>query len=149
MRHFKIIHGNNVLYDLYLSFPDAALGTSIEVPTITGKVKITVPAGTQSGKVMRLRGKGIKDINGYGTGDQLVHINVWTPRTLSKDEKEMLEHKAQLDILEHLSVYINNLRESLTRELIVNDVKSDEELEEKLKKIKIEQQENHIDLGLG
>lgn len=65
------------------------------------------------------------------------------------DEKEMLEHKAQLDILEHLSVYINNLRESLTRELIVNDVKSDEELEEKLKKIKIEQQENHIDLGLG
>ena len=89
--------GNNVLYDLNISFPDAALGTSIEVPTITGKVKITVPAGTQSGKVMRLRGKGIKDINGYGTGDQLIHINVWTPRTLSKEEKEMLETMKESD----------------------------------------------------
>ncbi len=89
--------GNNILYDLFVSFPDAALGTSMEVPTITGKAKITIPAGTQSGKVLRLRGKGIKDLNGYGTGDQLIHINVWTPRTLSKEEKEMLETMRESD----------------------------------------------------
>ena len=65
------------------------------------------------------------------------------------DEKDMLCQKAQLDLLEHLSVYINNLRESMTRELIVNGVKDEEMLKEKLEKIKIEQAENHIDLGLG
>ena len=68
-------------------------------------------------------------------------------RTL--DEKDMLAQKAQLDMLEHLSIYINNLRESMTRELIVNGVKDEEMLKEKLKKIKIEQAENNIDLGLG
>ncbi|MFY0626414.1 MAG: molecular chaperone DnaJ [Reichenbachiella sp.] len=83
--------GNNVVFDLYLNFVDAVLGTSIEVPTIDGKVKIKIDQGTQSGKILRLRGKGIKDINGYGTGDQLIHVNVWTPKTLTKEEKSTLE----------------------------------------------------------
>ncbi|MGK7395031.1 MAG: molecular chaperone DnaJ [Candidatus Cyclobacteriaceae bacterium M3_2C_046] len=83
--------GNNIVFDLYLNFADAALGTSVEVPTINGKVKIKLDAGTQSGKILRLRGKGIKDINGYGYGDQLIHVNVWTPQTLSKEEREILE----------------------------------------------------------
>jgi len=83
--------GNNIVYDLYLNFVDAALGTSVEVPTINGKAKIKVEPGTQSGKILRLRGKGIKDVNGYGTGDQLIHINIWTPKTLSKDERKTLE----------------------------------------------------------
>ncbi|MCH7397603.1 molecular chaperone DnaJ [Belliella sp. DSM 107340] len=83
--------GNNVVYDLYVSFIDAALGAQVEVPTIDGKVKIKIDAGTQSGKMLRLKGKGIKDINGYGKGDQLIHVNVWTPKQLSKEEKQMLE----------------------------------------------------------
>ncbi|HAA23279.1 MAG TPA: molecular chaperone DnaJ [Cytophagales bacterium] len=83
--------GNNVIFDLYVSFIDAALGTSVEVPTIDGKVKIKIEAGTQSGKLLRLRGKGIKDIEGYGRGDQLIHVNVWTPKQLSRDEKATLE----------------------------------------------------------
>ncbi len=83
--------GTNIIYDLYMSFIDAALGTSVEVPTIGGKVKIKIEAGTQSGKILRLRGKGIKDINGYGSGDQLIHVNIWTPKNLSSDEKAVLE----------------------------------------------------------
>jgi molecular chaperone DnaJ len=83
--------GNNVVYDQYISFVDAALGASVEVPTIEGKAKITLKSGTQSGEILRLRGKGIKDLNGYGKGDQLVYINVWTPKNLSNSEKETLE----------------------------------------------------------
>ncbi|KAA9327369.1 molecular chaperone DnaJ [Adhaeribacter soli] len=83
--------GNNVVYDQYISFVDAALGANIEVPTIEGKAKISLKAGTQSGEILRLRGKGIKDLNGYGKGDQLVYINVWTPKNLSNSEKETLE----------------------------------------------------------
>ncbi|MCB0491812.1 MAG: molecular chaperone DnaJ [Cyclobacteriaceae bacterium] len=83
--------GNNVIYDLYLNFVDAALGTSVEIPSIGGKVRIKIEPGTQSGKMLRLRGKGVKDINGYGTGDQLIYINVWVPKKLSSDEKEKLE----------------------------------------------------------
>lgn len=83
--------GNNVVYDLYLSFLDAALGTSVEVPTIEGKVRIKIEPGTQSGKILRLKGKGIGDINGYGKGDELIHVNIWTPKTLSKEEQEILE----------------------------------------------------------
>ena len=86
-----IREGNNVVYDLYLSFIDASLGTSLEVPTIGGKAKIKIEAGTQSGKILRLRGKGIKDINGYGKGDQLIHVNVWTPQKLTDEEKTLLE----------------------------------------------------------
>jgi len=82
--------GTNVVYDLHLSFIDVALGTNVEVPTIDGNVKIKVEPGTQSGKILRLRGKGIKDLNGYGKGDQLIHVNVWTPKTLSDKEKNVL-----------------------------------------------------------
>jgi molecular chaperone DnaJ len=83
--------GNNVIYDLHVSFIDAALGASLEVPTIDGKVKIKIDPGTQSGKMLRLKGKGIKDINGYQRGDQLIMVNVWTPTELSKEEKNILE----------------------------------------------------------
>ncbi len=83
--------GNNLVYELYLNFVDAALGTSVEVPTIDGKVRIKIDPGTQSGKILRLRGKGVGDINGYGRGDQLIHVNIWTPKNLTKDEKEKLE----------------------------------------------------------
>lgn len=84
--------GNNLIYDLYISLIDAALGTTVEVPTISGKAKIKIDPGTQSGKILRLRGKGIKDINGYETGDQLVYVNVWTPKKLSSEEKTILEN---------------------------------------------------------
>jgi molecular chaperone DnaJ len=83
--------GNNVVFDLYVSFIDAAIGAQIEVPTIDGKVKIKLDPGTQSGKILRLKGKGIRDINGYSRGDQLIHVNVWTPKQLSKEERQMLE----------------------------------------------------------
>ena len=83
--------GNNVLYDLYVSFADAILGTEVTVPTVNGKAKIKIEAGTQGGKVLRLRNKGVPDINGYRTGDQLVNVNVWTPQKLSKEEKEVVE----------------------------------------------------------
>ncbi len=83
--------GNNLVYDLHISFIDAALGTSVEVPSVGGKVRLKIEPGTQSGKILRLRGKGIKDINGYGHGDQLIYINVWTPKKLSPEEKTKLE----------------------------------------------------------
>ncbi|AWW30303.1 molecular chaperone DnaJ [Echinicola strongylocentroti] len=83
--------GNNVVYDLYVNFVDAALGAHIEVPTIESKVKIKLDPGTQSGKILRLKGKGIKDLNGFGRGDELIHVNVWTPQQLTKEEREKLE----------------------------------------------------------
>ncbi len=81
---------NNVLYNLWLSFPEAAMGASVEVPTLDGKAKIKVDSGTQAGKVLRLKGKGFPDLNGYGTGDQLVVINVYVPQKISSEEKELL-----------------------------------------------------------
>ncbi len=83
--------GNNLVYDLHITFVDAALGTSVEVPSVGGKVRIKIEPGTQSGKILRLRGKGLKDINGYGSGDQLIYINVWTPKKLTSEEKAKLE----------------------------------------------------------
>lgn len=83
--------GNNVIYDLHVSFIDAVLGASVEVPTIDGKVKIKIDPGTQSGKMLRLKGKGIKDINGYSRGDQLIMVNIWTPTELSREERNILE----------------------------------------------------------
>ncbi|WP_248723681.1 molecular chaperone DnaJ [Seonamhaeicola sp. ML3] len=83
--------GDNLHYDLYVSYPDAVLGTSKEIDTVTGKVRIKVEAGVQSGKILRLRGKGIPSINGYGKGDLLVHVNVWTPKTLNKQQKAFFE----------------------------------------------------------
>ncbi|MEO5980266.1 MAG: molecular chaperone DnaJ [Chryseolinea sp.] len=83
--------GNNLVFDLYISFVDAAIGTSVEVPSVNGKVKIKIDPGTQSGKILRLRGKGLKDVNGYEVGDQLIYVNVWTPKKLTADEKAKLE----------------------------------------------------------
>jgi molecular chaperone DnaJ len=83
--------GQHVHYEAFVNFADAALGGSIEVPTISGKAKIKVEPGTQSGKMLRLRGKGLPSVQSYGTGDQFVHINVWTPKNLSNDEKKVLE----------------------------------------------------------
>ena len=83
--------GLNVAYDLHISFPDAAFGTNAEVPTIDGKAKIKIPAGTQSGKIFRLKGKGFPEVQGYGRGDQLIHVNVWTPQHVTAEEKAMLE----------------------------------------------------------
>lgn len=83
--------GDNLHYDLYVSLPDAVLGTSQEIDTVTGKVRIKIESGVQSGKILRLRGKGIPSINGYGKGDLLVHINVWTPKTLNKEQREFFE----------------------------------------------------------
>ncbi|MEP7279854.1 MAG: molecular chaperone DnaJ [Bacteroidota bacterium] len=83
--------GLNVAYDLYISIPDAVFGTQLEVPTIDGKVKIKIPPGTQSGKIFRLKGKGFPEVNGYAKGDQLIHVNVWTPQNISTEEKNMLE----------------------------------------------------------
>ena len=90
-------HGNDVVYDLPVSFSQAALSAQIEVPTLSGKALMKVPAGTQSGQIFRLRGKGIQDVNGYGKGDQLVRIVVWTPTKLNKSEekifKELSDHE--------------------------------------------------------
>ncbi|HRP88708.1 MAG TPA: molecular chaperone DnaJ [Edaphocola sp.] len=83
--------GNDVQYVLSLSFPDVVLGTQVEVPTIDGKAKIKIPAGTQSGKIFRLKGKGFPDINGYGRGDELVLVNVWTPTQLTDAERAAIE----------------------------------------------------------
>ena len=83
--------GNNLHYDLYVSISDAVLGISKEINTVSGKVRIKLEAGIQSGKILRLRGKGLKSINGYGIGDLLVHVNVWTPKTLNKEQREFFE----------------------------------------------------------
>lgn len=83
--------GMNLIHDLYINFADAALGTSKEVPTIDGRVKIKIPPGTQSGKIFRLKEKGLPSVQSYGKGDQLIHVNVWTPKKLSEDEKGILE----------------------------------------------------------
>ena len=83
--------GLNVAYELHISFPDAVFGTQAEVPTIDGRAKIKIPAGTQSGKVFRLKGKGFPAVNSYEKGDQLVQVNVWTPQHVSAEEKSMLD----------------------------------------------------------
>jgi len=83
--------GNNLHYDMYVSIPEAVLGESKEIDTLTGKVRIKIEAGTQSGKILRLRGKGLPSLDGYGKGDLLIHVNVWTPKSLSKDQKSFFE----------------------------------------------------------
>lgn len=87
--------GLNVAYDLFISFPDAVFGTQVEVPTIDGRAKIKIPAGTQSGKIFRLKGKGFPQVNSYEKGDQLIHVNIWTPQHLSSEEKIALEKMQQ------------------------------------------------------
>ena len=83
--------GNNLHYDLYISISEAVLGISKEINTVSGKVRIKLDAGIQSGKILRLRGKGLKSINGYGNGDLLVHVNVWTPKTINKEQREFFQ----------------------------------------------------------
>lgn len=82
---------NDLIYNLLLSFPTAALGGAVEIPTIDGKVKVKIEPGTQPGKVLRLRNKGIPNVNGYGTGDLLVNVSIYVPETLTKEEKATLE----------------------------------------------------------
>jgi len=83
--------GNDLIYGLYLNFAEAALGAPVEIPTVDGKVKIKIDPGTQPGKILRLRGKGLPEVNGYGKGDLLVNINVWVPKNLSKEEHKTIE----------------------------------------------------------
>ncbi len=89
--------GNDLLYNAFISFPQAVLGDSAEIPTLEGKVKVKIESGTQPGKILRLRGKGLPDINGYGKGDLLVKINVWIPKSLSKEDKKVIEKLKDYD----------------------------------------------------
>ena len=92
--------GDNLHYELYVSIPDAILGTDKEIETVSGKVRIKIEAGMQSGKILRLRGKGVPSINGYGSGDLLVHVNIWTPKTLDKKQKDFFESMRENDHFE-------------------------------------------------
>ncbi|WP_430973492.1 molecular chaperone DnaJ [Sunxiuqinia rutila] len=83
--------GNNLIYNLFLSLPDFALGTTAEIPTVENKVKVKIEAGTQPEKILRLRGKGLPDVNGYGKGDLLVRIHAWAPKKISAEERKLLE----------------------------------------------------------
>jgi len=89
--------GDNLHYDLYISFSEAALGTSKEIDTVSGKVRIKIDPGVQSGKILRLRNKGIPSIDKYGKGDLLVHVNVWTPKTLNKEQKDFFTKMSEDD----------------------------------------------------
>ena len=89
--------GSDLLYMLYLSIPQATLGATVEIPTVEGKAKIKIEAGTQPGRILRLRGKGVPEVNGYGKGDILVQINVWIPKSLDKEEKKIFEKMEQSD----------------------------------------------------
>ena len=83
--------GNDLLYNVFIGYPEAVLGETVEIPTIEGKVKVKIEAGTQPGKILRLRGKGLPDVNGYGKGDLLAKVNVWITKNLSKDERKLVE----------------------------------------------------------
>jgi molecular chaperone DnaJ len=87
---------NDIIIEVPISFPQAALGSEIEVPTLEGKVKLKIPPGTQSGKILRLKGKGIVDLHGYGRGDELVKIVVETPKRLTPRQREILEEFARI-----------------------------------------------------
>ena len=92
--------GNNLIYNLLLDFPTAALGGEVEIPTIGGgKVKMKVESGTQPGKTLRLRGKGLPEVQGYGrgVGDLIVNISIYVPKTLSREEKKVIEHLKDSD----------------------------------------------------
>jgi molecular chaperone DnaJ len=90
--HTELVRdGKDLYYSLFVSFPDATLGATIEIPTLEGKVKIKIEPGTQPGKLLRLKGKGLPEVNTYGKGDLLVHVNVWVPKNLSKDERKIVE----------------------------------------------------------
>ena len=86
-----IREGNDLIYNLFISIPDAIMGTHVEVPTVENNVKIKIEPGTQPGKILRLRGKGLPEVNGYGKGDLLVNVNVWIPKNLNKEEIKTFE----------------------------------------------------------
>lgn len=96
--------GNDLLYNTFIGFPEAVLGDSVEIPTLEGKVKVKVEPGTQPGKILRLKGKGIPDINGYGKGDLLVKVNVWIPKNLSKEDKKFMEDLKERTFLRPLNM---------------------------------------------
>lgn len=85
--------GENLHYDLYISFSEAALGTSKEIQTVSGKVRIKIESGIQSGKILRLKSKGLPNLNRYRTGDLLVHVNVWTPKKLNREQEQFFENQ--------------------------------------------------------
>lgn len=84
-------HGDDILYDLAISFAQAALGDKIDVPTLSGRARLTIPPGTQTGKILRMREKGIPSLGGRGRGDQLIRIVVWTPTRLSEEERRLFQ----------------------------------------------------------
>ena len=86
-----IREGNDLIYNLFISIPDAVLGTHVEVPTVDSNVKIKIEPGTQPGKILRLRGKGLPEVNGYGKGDLLVNVNVWIPKSMNREETKLFE----------------------------------------------------------
>ena len=96
--------GNDLLYNTFIGFPEAVLGDSVEIPTLEGKVKVKIEPGTQPGKILRLKGKGIPDINGYGKGDLLVKVNVWIPKNLSKEDKKTMEDLKERSFLKPSNV---------------------------------------------
>ncbi|MFO7755511.1 MAG: molecular chaperone DnaJ [Bacteroidales bacterium] len=83
--------GKDLIYNLYISVPQAILGTNVEIPTIESKVKIKIEPGTQAGRILRLRGKGLPEVNGYGKGDLLVNVNVWIPKKVTAEEQKVIE----------------------------------------------------------
>ena len=83
--------GSNLIYTLFITVPEAILGTEAEVPTVSGKVRVKIAPGTQSGKVLRLRGKGLPNVNSFGSGDLLVYVNVWIPKKVSRDDEKLLQ----------------------------------------------------------
>ena len=92
VKHPELIRdGNDIVYNLMLDLPTATLGGSVEVPTINGRARLKIPAGTQPGKVLRLRGKGLPSTDGYGTGDELVNVMVYIPENLGQQEKDAIE----------------------------------------------------------
>ncbi len=90
-------HGDDIVYNLQLSFVQACLGDEVEVPTLTGKATISIPSGTQSGKILRMKGKGIPHLNSYKVGDQLIKIHIWTPNKLGSKEKALLKELAAFE----------------------------------------------------
>ncbi len=111
--------GNDLLYNLHISIPQASLGSAVEIPTVDNKVKIKIEPGTQPGKILRLRNKGIPDVNGYNKGDLLVSINVWIPKNLTKEEQKLIEKfgdspnfipspdKSEMNFFERMKGYFN------------------------------------------
>jgi molecular chaperone DnaJ len=91
-----IRNGDDVVLDLLVSFPEAVLGADIEVPTLTGKARLKIDPGTQSGRVLRMKDKGIPHLNSYGRGDQLVRVNVWVPTSVDGQERALLKQLAEM-----------------------------------------------------